>query len=206
MRIGDWRSAGHTGTKLPGHKYITDLKHMGAHVHPLKTNLNTITTFANIYDESARRTQHVLEVQEPITCDDFSFFPHDLLKDATVLVAPVIDEVDMDLYPALARSAMLAIALQGYFRALSRDGKVAQKRWVGFQGILRHAQATIFSEEDIDSGSHTVDNELLKAIVDECCLVALTRVTFLAFIPCYSATFADAVEVRHRPFFARTIW
>jgi hypothetical protein len=40
---------------------------------------------------------------------------------------------------------------------------------------LRHAHATIFSDKDIAIGSDTVDDKLLKSIVDECSLVALTR-------------------------------
>jgi sugar/nucleoside kinase (ribokinase family) len=166
----------HIITKCPpDHPYIGDLKHMGVRVHPLPTKLDTITSFRNIYDKDGKRTQHVPEVQEPITRADLPFFPQDLLKDAAVLIAPVIHEVDMDLYPALAQSKMLAVAPQGYFRALNPDGKVTQKRWVGFEGSLRHARATIFSAEDIAIGSDTVDEELLKAIVDECSLVALTR-------------------------------
>jgi sugar/nucleoside kinase (ribokinase family) len=166
----------HIITKCPpDHPYIADLRHMGVRVHPLPTKLDTITSFENIDDQDERRTQRVCEVQEPITCADLPFFPQDLLKDATVLVAPVIHEVDTELFPALARSKMLAVAPQGYFRARNSDGKVTQKRWAGFQGFLRHAHVTIFSDKDIAIGSDTVDDELLKAIVDECSLVALTR-------------------------------
>jgi sugar/nucleoside kinase (ribokinase family) len=160
---------------LPDHPYIADLEQMGVRVHPLPTKLDTITSFRNIYDQDGQRTQYVTEVQEPITRSDLPWFPQDLLKDATVLVAPVIHEVDMGLYPALAQSKMLAVAPQGYFRALNPDGRVTPKRWVGFEGFLRHAQATVFSDQDIAIGSDTVDDQLLKAIVDECSLVALTR-------------------------------
>jgi sugar/nucleoside kinase (ribokinase family) len=166
----------HIITKCPSdHPYIADLEHMGVRVHPLPTKLETITSFENIYDQDGKRTQHVPEVQEPITCADLPFFPRDLLKNATVLIAPVIHEVDMNLYPALARSKMLAVSPQGYFRALNPDGKVTQERWRGFEGFLRHAHATIFSDKDIAIGSDTVDDKLLKSIVDECSLVALTR-------------------------------
>jgi sugar/nucleoside kinase (ribokinase family) len=165
----------HIITKCPqDHPYIADLEHMGVRVHLLPTKLDTITSFENIYDQNGKRTQHVPEVQEPITCADLRFFPQDLLKDATVLVAPVIHEVDMNLYPALAESKMFAVAPQGYFRARNPDGKVTQERWAGFEGFLRHAHATIFSDKDIAIGSDTVDEELLKAIVDECSLVAVT--------------------------------
>jgi sugar/nucleoside kinase (ribokinase family) len=157
------------------HPYIADMKHMGVRVHLLPTKLDTITSFENIYDQNRRRTQYVPEVQEPITRADLPFFPEGLLDDATVLVAPVIHEVDMDLYPVLARSKMLAVAPQGYFRALNPGGKVIQKPWVGFEGSLRHAHATIFSENDIAIGSDTLMGKFLKAIVSECSLVALTR-------------------------------
>jgi hypothetical protein len=126
----------HIITKCPpDHPYIADLQHMGVRVHALPTKLDTITSFENIYDQDGKRTQRVREVQEPITRADLPFFPQNLLKDATVLIAPVIHEVDMDLYPVLARSKMLAVAPQGYFRALNPDGKVTQERWAGFQGF-----------------------------------------------------------------------
>jgi sugar/nucleoside kinase (ribokinase family) len=166
----------HIITKCPpDHPYIADLEHMGVRIHLLPAKLDTITSFENIYDHDGNRTQHVREVQEPITCADLPFFPQDLLKDATVLIAPVIHEVDMNLYPALARGKMLAVAPQGYFRARNSDGKVTQERWLGFEDFLRHAHATIFSDKDIAIGSDTVDDKLLKSIVDECSLVALAR-------------------------------
>jgi hypothetical protein len=117
----------------------------------------------------------VREVQEQITRADLPFFPEDLLKDATVLIAPVIHEVDMNIYPALAQSKMLAVAPQGYFRARNSDGKVTQERWLGFEDFLRHAHAAVFSVQDIAIDPYTVDDKLLKSIVDECSLVALTR-------------------------------
>jgi sugar/nucleoside kinase (ribokinase family) len=99
----------------------------------------------------------------------------------------------MDLYPALARSKMLAVAPQGYFRAISPDGKVTQKRWVGFEGFLRHAHATILSEKDIAIGSDNADEELLKAIGDESPLVALTRGAKGASIYCKESAFEFGV-------------
>jgi sugar/nucleoside kinase (ribokinase family) len=166
----------HIITKCPSdHPYIAHLEHMGVRVHPLPTKLDTITSFENIYDQDGKRTQYVPEVQEPITHADLPFFPQNLLKDAAVLIAPVIHEVDMDLYPALARCKMLAVAPQGYFRTLKPDDKVTQERWTGFEGFLRHAHATIFSDKDIAIGSDSVDEKVLKSIIDECSLVALTR-------------------------------
>jgi sugar/nucleoside kinase (ribokinase family) len=166
----------HIITKCPpDHPYIVDLEHMGVHVHPLPTKLDTITSFKNIYPQGMKRVQYVPEVQEPITHADLPFFPLELLKDATILIAPAISEVYVDLYPVLARSKMLAVAPQGYFRELSPERKVIQKWWVGFEGFLRHAHATIFNEEDIAIGSDNADEELLGAIIAERSLVALTR-------------------------------
>jgi sugar/nucleoside kinase (ribokinase family) len=177
----------------PDHPYIRDLEGMGVRTHPLPTNLDTITSFENIYDENGKRAQYVSEVQEPITCADLRFFPRNLLQEATVLVAPVIHEVDMELYPALSQSKMLAVAPQGYFRAANPGGKVSQKPWTGFEGFLRHAHATIFSEEDSALGSDSAQDQLLRAIVNECKLVALTRGAKGASILCNGSAFEFGV-------------
>src|SRR5262249_2329259 len=81
----------------PDHPYVTDLKEMGVQVHPLPTRLDRITSFHNVYDQNDRRKQRVTDVQEPISLADFPSFPHTILNDATVLVAAVIGEVDLDL-------------------------------------------------------------------------------------------------------------
>jgi sugar/nucleoside kinase (ribokinase family) len=165
----------HIITKCPpDHHYIDDLKQMGVQVHPLPTKLDTITSFRNTYDRHEGRKQRVSGMQEAILFADFPAFPQDILDDATVLVAPIIGEVDVNLYSALARSKMLAVTPQGYFRDVDSAGTVIQKRWSGFEDSLRQARATVFSTEDISIGSDESDQRLLKAIVAVCPVVVLT--------------------------------
>jgi sugar/nucleoside kinase (ribokinase family) len=164
----------HVITKCsPDHRYVADLKEMGVHVHPLPTRRDTITSFDNTYDGSGRRKQHVAELQESISLADFPSFPQEVLTDAIVLVAPVVGEVDVNLYPALARSTMLAVTPQGYFRKIDSDGTVLQRKWEGFEDALRHARVTVFSDEDVAIVSENPD-EVLETIGKVCPLVALT--------------------------------
>jgi sugar/nucleoside kinase (ribokinase family) len=166
----------HIITKCPpDHRYVADLKQIGVDVHPLPTRRDTITSFDNMYDGSGRRRQHVAELQESISLADLPSFPQEILADAIVLVAPVVGEVDVNLYPALARSRMLAVTPQGYFRKIDSDGTVLQQKWEGSEDALRHARMTVLSEEDVAVSSEEPDKGLLTLIVAACPIVALTR-------------------------------
>jgi sugar/nucleoside kinase (ribokinase family) len=164
----------HIITKCPpDHRYVADLKQMGVRVHPLPTRRNTITSFGNTYDGSGRRKQLVAELQESISLSDLPSFPQEVLTDAIVLVAPVVGEVDVNLYPALARRKMLAVTPQGYFRKIDWDGTVVQQKWEGFEDALRHARVTVLSDEDVAIVSEKAD-EVLETIGRVCPVVALT--------------------------------
>lgn len=161
-------------TKAPqNHPYIKSLQKMGISVHILPSNLNTITSFQNIYDTKGKRSQTLLDKQENITLKDLSFFPRHILRDAVILVAPVIYEVSMDLFPILAKMGFLAITPQGYFRKIDKAGKVHQIKWRGFEKYLREASIAIFSEEDINIEGK-IDTDLLNMIKKQV-LTVLTR-------------------------------
>jgi sugar/nucleoside kinase (ribokinase family) len=164
----------HIITKCPPeHRYVADLRQIGVEVHPLPTRRNSITSFYNTCDPSGRRKQHVADVQESISLADFPAFPQEILSDAIVLVAPVIGEVGVDLYPALARSKVLAVTPQGHFRKIDSDGVVLQQNWERSEDVLRHARVTVLSDEDIAITSGKPD-EVLEKIVRVCPVVALT--------------------------------
>lgn len=165
----------HIITKCPkDHPYIADLKRMGVTVHVLPSSLSTITSFRNTYDKRGRRKQQVTQVQEHITAKDFPAFPKEILSQATILIAPVVGEVSMDLYPLLAQYGTVAVTPQGYFRHIDARGTVTQKKWSGFSEGLQYAKITVLSDEDMTLGGE-IDIETLNAITSVCQIVVLTK-------------------------------
>lgn len=136
-------------TKAPkNHLYLKELKAMGIKVYLLPSSFQTITSFKNFYDSLGKRTQYITEKQEQITLQDLDYIPKEILKDALILVASVIGEVEADVFPVLAKSGPLFVTLQGYLRRVGRDGKVLKKRIENLD-FLNSVKAAIFSEEDI---------------------------------------------------------
>lgn len=155
-------------TKAPAdHAYIKELKDLGIRVYPLLSKLNTMTSFKNFYNAKGRRTQFVTEKQEQITSEDL--LPKEVLKDSIILVASVIGEIDIDLFPFLAYYGPVFVTLQGYLRQIGKDGKVS-KAFPQSLGFLKSVEATIFSEEDIDSNI-----KLLNSIRENSRLTVMTK-------------------------------
>ena len=160
----------------PEDPYVTYLREKrGIEVYVAPSNLNTITTFENIYDDRGNREQKVTDRQEILSSADLDTIPTDLLEGAIVLAAPVIGEVDMRMFPILAaKGATVAVTPQGYFREAGDDGKVKQKRWTGFEEYLPHANGgVVFSIEDIKIGGK-VDEGLKNEILATAPLAAMT--------------------------------
>lgn len=165
----------HVITKCPTkHPYVRFLENLGIRVHILPSNITTMTSFRNIYSPSGKRKQVITNKQDSITINDLKHFPKDVLDGSTILVAPVIAEVDMELYPYLASSGLLAVTPQGYFRALNDHGVVHQKEWDFPKSLLNFSTMTIFSDEDITVDGK-FDNELLNRIKKAGNIVALTK-------------------------------
>lgn len=159
----------------PNHPYVKELKGYGVSTHVLPSELNTITAFDNRDEQGRGRRQIVSDVQERIGIQDLEHLPSDLLRGATILLAPVINEVDMNLIPKLARVGTVSVIPQGYFREATQDGPVKQVKWTGFQEPLSQAENSIvvFSDEDITIDGQ-FDHVLLDEVIRSATTVALT--------------------------------
>lgn len=139
--------------------YIQELENMGITMHVLpvrdKKYLNKTTAFTNEYDEKGKRTQYCPEQQEHITKEDLVHFP-EISSNATILIAPVVGEVESELFEVLSKKGNLSVIPQGYFREFATDGKVSQRPLTD-ASFFQHAQYTILSEEDLgfDDGTFT---------------------------------------------------
>lgn len=167
----------HIITKCPeNHPFIKELENHGIIVHNLPKRDSDyddkITTFKNIYDNLGNRRQYVSEKQEDITYDDLDEFPH-IPKGSTVLIAPVIHEVDPDIFPAFSKYVNLAVTPQGYFRMSDLNDEVKRRMWREIDS-LGFAKITILSDEDITFDSK-IDENLLWQIRRLCPVAVLTE-------------------------------
>ncbi len=155
--------------------YIDELESFGVTVHVFPSQIHTTTSFDNHYDKKGNRTQIVADIQESITIQEIDKLK-DIPKGASILVAPIIGEVDMNLFAPLAEIGKLSITPQGFFRRKEPDGTVKQIRWEGFEEPLSKAKGaiTVLSTEDITIEGQ-VDTSLRNEIAKASSIVALTQ-------------------------------
>lgn len=98
------------------------------------------------YDaKGERRTMRVPSVAEALGPDDV---PADWREAPLVLLAPVANEVDPDIFTAFSNPT-LAAAAQGWLRGLRPDGTVGPTPWVPPPALLASLQALVMSAEDV---------------------------------------------------------
>lgn len=167
----------HVITKAPPeHPYLKELSTYGVGVEQLPGVAGqpaAIPSFENYYDKSGRRRQIAHNTQGGIGMEDLPDFPA-IPDGSIVLVAPVLDEVNPALFPALARDRQLTVLPQGYFRQAGEDGQVRQHPWQAVDS-LRHAGLAILSDEDLTFDDDHMDEALSEHIRELCPLVVLTR-------------------------------
>ncbi len=167
----------HIITKAPPeHAYLEALSAFGIDVERLSETggkgMSGIPSFENYYDEAGYRHQVVRDIDNRIGIGDLPDFP-DIPDGSIVLVAPVLDEVDPELFPAFAHDKYLAVLPQGYFRRVGEDGHVRQHPWQAVDS-LQHAELVILSDEDLTFNG-SMDEALSEHIQELCPLVVITR-------------------------------
>lgn len=167
-------------TKYPiNHPFGTLLRKLGIKIHTIPVRnpafLDSITSFKNTYDDGGNRQQSVSDVQEDITCEDFENFPV-IEDDSIILMAPVISEVDFQLFSQFSGSQMLSVTLQGYFREINKDGKVVNKskNIDKLLTVCQQAMIVIFSVEDLTFDGE-FDKKLFSAIKKVSPILVLTK-------------------------------
>ncbi len=114
----------------------------------LRIDAPLTTQFWNVYDGS-RRTQftHV----GPVRLHGRDLTPA-MCSSAIVHLAPVCDEVDVDVLDVLDADTFVGVTPQGWLRRWSDDGRVTQSpaNWAGASRVLARANAAVMSIEDIN--------------------------------------------------------
>ena len=102
------------------------------------------TCFVNTYERSGRR-QQIRALAEPLRA---AHVPPEWRSAPTVHLAPVALDVAIDLVPAFP-GALLGVTPQGWMRAWDEQGHVRAAPWEAAELVLGHADAVIFSVEDV---------------------------------------------------------
>src|SRR5919108_4649245 len=91
------------------------------------------------------RTMRVTATASPLAAADL---PEDWRDAPVVLLAPIIQEVDPDLVTGVGGGSV-AVAAQGWLRALNEQGGVEPVAWESPNEVLNRVQALFLSAEDV---------------------------------------------------------
>jgi sugar/nucleoside kinase (ribokinase family) len=103
------------------------------------------TTVFEHVEQGGGRVMRVRAAAQPLGVDDL---PEDWRDAELVMLAPVVNEVDMALASAFDE-ASVAAAAQGWLRELAADGTVQMRRWSSPKAVLSRLQALFVSSEDV---------------------------------------------------------
>lgn len=124
------------------------------------------TTFANVYTPEGR-IQYCYAQALPITVDDI---PPEMRAPSTVLLGPLVNEIDPGVAAVFDSSAVVGAVPQGWMRAWDETGRVSAKEWESRSQILPFLDVLVLSLED-------VDNDLTRVVsmLEEVPLLVLTE-------------------------------
>jgi len=144
----------HIVTKLPSdHRFLKDLDDLGITVHNLpistESKKESVTTF-DIKNRGGYRDIFLRDRQENITEGEIRLFFRNIPREALVVVAPIMNEVDMDIIPYLkSKDHTLVLCPQGYFRKKTEEQRVYQWDNPEFMRVLSYADMAVMSREDL---------------------------------------------------------
>ncbi len=161
-------------TKLPsGHRYIDYLTGCGIKVINLPNKNNHPTATINKFDSLGYKTIVLKSRQDQITLKELVPISFDHLVNPLFVLAPVMDEVDMEIILYLSKYGSVAISAQGFFRKAKKNGDVIQKEWSGFEEDLSSADIVSLGEEEILVGGK-INSKLLERIKKSVSITILT--------------------------------
>ncbi|RJP75368.1 MAG: hypothetical protein C4532_00535 [Candidatus Abyssobacteria bacterium SURF_17] len=105
----------------------------------------TTTTFHNMYRNGVRE-QIVSGVATSISS---THIPPRWTDADIVYLCPIADEVMPDVIESFPRS-LVGIGVQGWLREWDERGRVRRKEWKNAREVVRHADAVVYSELDLD--------------------------------------------------------
>lgn len=144
----------------------TDLSELPPEAELLVLPSPDTTTFANVYTPDGR-VQYCYAQALPITVDDI---PQRLRSPSTVLLGPLVDEIEPGVAAVFAGSTVVGAVPQGWMRAWDETGRVYVKEWESCEEILPHLDVLVLSLEDIGH-----DLSRLDPMLEHVSLLVLTE-------------------------------
>jgi sugar/nucleoside kinase (ribokinase family) len=146
----------------PDFELAASMPGVDAHVLPAPAT----TRFRNIHTDSGRR-QVTWPAPTRITVADLT---PAMLACPLVHVAPVCNEIDVDVVFALPETTFVGVAPQGWMRRWDAEGTVYVGEWVDAARVLPRANAVVISIEDVGG-----DWALLRRWAQATALLAVTQ-------------------------------
>ena len=156
-------------TKLPSnHQFLKELNDLGIIVHNLPISDDkkkvSMTTF-EINNWGEERDIFLRDKQEDISVDEIRKFSANISRDALIVVAPVMDEVDINILPFLRSEGLYSVLCpQGVFRRTRENGLIYHQRYSDLAWILNYANMAIFSREDMDFYDRESQDKYIKEL------------------------------------------
>ena len=126
----------------------------------------TTTTFENIYTDG-KRHQWIRSVALAI---DLDLLPPAWRAAPIVHLAPLVDDVGLDVLQGVSGAGLIGLTPQGWMRAWDGEGAVRPRRWQNPCPALESCHAIVFSEADIDG-----DWDLCESYASATNLLIVTR-------------------------------
>jgi 1D-myo-inositol 3-kinase len=104
------------------------------------------TTFVNLYADGKRR-QWLRAVAATL---DLELIPPAWRAARIVHLAPLANDLDLDVFEGIRGAGLIGLTPQGWMRAWDADGFVSRRPWPDPESILRACDAVVFSEEDVE--------------------------------------------------------
>ncbi len=123
------------------------------------------TTFENIYSAGGRtqKLHHVADKLLPY------MLPEVWRNPAIVHFAPLIDEIDLDLFRLFPES-LICVTPQGWLRGVKEDHSIYQVDWLEADFVLGQAAAAVLSIEDLGH-----DERLVEMYAEACDIFVVTE-------------------------------
>jgi sugar/nucleoside kinase (ribokinase family) len=128
--------------------YHDTLRSSGLNLSGLIIDGPKSTRFVNKYDASGFRVQYVEAIAPSIRPDDFT---EDHLEASIIHFSPLTsDEIDIEcIHQARSSTALTSLDVQGYIRAVGKNGMVTPKEWSERDKILGQVDVVKFHEQEL---------------------------------------------------------
>jgi sugar/nucleoside kinase (ribokinase family) len=118
-------------------------------------NISTVqsTTFENVKTENGRKQT----LHHQATKIDLTHIPEEWKNVPIVHLAPIAQEVDIDVIKSFNQDSFIGVTPQGWMRAWDENGRVYAKDWENSEQVLGQVGGVVLSLEDVNRDLEKVE-------------------------------------------------